>query len=1202
MSGLSAFRFVRTIGTVLTAEALASAAELRMPGQSSSDYRLPPGTPVNAAVARAWDSMLAAHREWHRALEKLPEGDLAIKVTREKWLLPLLYELGWGRLEALTAGLEVQPGLADTAPLHFPISHRSSYPDPASPTAWVPLHLVGAGVNLDSRTANVTARAPQSMAQDYLNRENRALWAILSNGRQLRLLRDASALTRQSYVEFDLDEIFTNQLYAEFRLLFLTVHASRFAPQFASTSTGFVAECDNNAGGEAVEEGRQARVDLCWLEQWRLRAVDIGSRARMNLQAGIALALRHLGNGFLACPENINLRESLANVRQADRELHRSLLRIAYRLIILFVAEDRGLLHTSEVPTHVREVYAGYFSTARLRSLAATHSGGRHTDLWEAHQIITDALAGDGLPSLGVPGLGANFFSRQFVTVLDGSRLPNWAFLAAIKALSYIDDPITGVPRRVDYVNLDSEEFGGMYEGLLAYAPAYDPVDHTFSLAVAPDSERKLSGSYYTPTELIETILTESVDPLISEALRASDSASKEKALLAITVCDAAAGSGHFVVAAARRIASAVAAVRVGDSEPSPTAIRMATADVIEHCVYGVDINDLALEITKAALWLEAFDASRPFPFLDAHFRCGNALIGATPALLNAGVPDAAFKAVADDSRAWATKLKARNKSERESDSDQLAMNFETAGLSVETGRFHEAAMKADAGVVPDLTSARRRAEAWRRLESDSGLVAAKLVADAWCAAFFQPKIGHDVSGSGITQATLIALKDNPQTVADEVIATIEGLASEHKFFHWHLEFPGIFAVGEGVEDQATGWSGGFSCVIGNPPWVFARSGKLDAREKEFFNNAYAVAEQQLNLFALFVERGVRALKSKGSFGLLLPNTWMTIASFEKLRRFVLSHGADIEIVNIYAKVFPAANVDCCILTLRNDRPSRVRFSEMRQDKVAAIGETGSASIAAGNGAIFNFSRFSAGDAQQVLVAIDESSNPLEKWAKVTTGIKAYQVGKGKPPQTRETTKSKPFHSPAMLDDSYVRYLDGVDVQRYRLGWANKAWISYGDHLAEPRRSVDFSAPRILVRQIPSKPPYCISAVYTDDYLINDINSMVVWNFEVDPYVILAVLNSRLISYWFVHVYDKFQRGLFPQFKVKELKAFPMPMNFEPYEDELKSKVSELLAGEESDFDACSRAIDEAVYAAFGLQEEHKNVIRSWEQPDEGSP
>ena len=231
MTALAAFKAVGVVGTVLPHEALPRAAQLRMPGQRAADYQLPPGMAINAAIARAWEATLAAHQQWQRALGRLPDNDPAVKLTRDKWLLPLLDELGWGHPEAISAGLDVPPGLGETTAAHFPVSHRVCWPDTASPTAWVPLHLVGANVALDTKTASVTARAPQSMLQDYLNREERALWGSVSNGRQLRLLRDASTLTRQSFIEFDLDAIFTNQLYADFRLLFLTAHASRFAPR-----------------------------------------------------------------------------------------------------------------------------------------------------------------------------------------------------------------------------------------------------------------------------------------------------------------------------------------------------------------------------------------------------------------------------------------------------------------------------------------------------------------------------------------------------------------------------------------------------------------------------------------------------------------------------------------------------------------------------------------------------------------------------------------------------------------------------------------------------------------------------------------------------------------------------------------------------------------------------------------------------------
>lgn len=831
MSALSVFRAVRTIGTALPAEALPRASELRMPGQSAENYELPPGMNLNGAIARAWEAMLAAHRRWTDSLGRLPESDPATKLTRDKWLLPLLYELGWGRPDVVSGDLTAAPGLGETEAPHFPISHRVAWPDAAHPSAWIPLHLLGGRIDLDTKKASVTARAPQAMLQDYLNREDHALWAILSNGHQLRLLRDASSLTRQSFVEFDLDAIFTDQLYADFRILFLTVHASRFSPRLDDKAAKALAESATESDAEAADvEQAEPKLDNSWLERWRTTAIDDGARALLNLQHGVAAALHELGTGFVSHPANIALRETLAAASDADRDLQRALLRIAYRLIVLFVVEDRGLLHNADASGDARTLYADYFSTARLRRLAAAPIGGWHTDLWEAHQIVTDALSGDGLTALGLSGLGANLFSRDALSILDGAKLPNRAFLAAIRALSQIDDPVTGLPRPVDYRNLDSEELGGMYESLLAYIPRYHADDRTFTLDVATGNDRKKSGSYYTPSNLIALVLDEALNPLIDDALRAPD---PEQALLDLTVVDPACGSGHFVVAAARRIATALTTVRTGDTEPTPAELRTATADVIERCVYGVDLNDLAIEITKVALWLEAFDADRPFPFLDAHFRVGNALLGTTPELLRHNIPDTAFVVLGDDDKSWTSKLKARNKSEREADADQLTFSFGSETLNVETSQFTKAAHEADTGVVASVAAMRARADAWRRLEEDPDLIAAKLIADAWCAAFVQPKAGATTSGQGITHATLRALSETPESVPDSVISRINHLARQYRFFHWHLEFPGIFTVpDDGRADPTTGWTGGFSCVVGNPPWE-----ALQLEDKQFFGN-----------------------------------------------------------------------------------------------------------------------------------------------------------------------------------------------------------------------------------------------------------------------------------------------------------------------------------------------------------------------------
>jgi hypothetical protein len=829
MSALTVFRAVRTVGTALPAEALPRANELRMPGQTADAYQLSPGMAVNGAIARAWEAMLAAHRSWCTALERLPDGDAATKLTRDKWLLPLLYELGWGWPDVVSGGLPVPPGLGETEAPHFPISHRVAWPDAANASTWAPLHLVGAGIDLDTKTAGVTARAPQAMVQDYLNREDHALWAIVSNGHQLRLLRDASSLTRQSFVEFDLDAIFTDQLYADFRILFLTVHASRFAPRLDDKAAKAVADSEDS-GEDAEVELAQPKLDNCWLERWRTNAIDDGARALLNLQHGIAVALQELGTGFVSHPANAALRETLAAATDADRDLQRALLRIAYRLIVLFVVEDRALLHRSDVPVSARTLYADYFSTAQLRRLAAEPIGGWHTDLWQAHQIVTDALAGDGLAALGLSGLGASLFSRDALSILDGAELPNRALLAAVRALAQIDDPVTGLPRPVDYRNLDSEELGGMYEGLLAYTPRYHADERAFALEVSTGNERKKSGSYYTPSDLIALVLDEALNPLIDEAVREPD---PQQALLDLTVVDPACGSGHFVVAAARRIASALATVRTEETEPTPAALRAATADVIERCVYGVDLNDLAIEITKVALWLEAFDADRPFPFLDAHFRVGNALLGTTPELLRHNIPDTAFVVLGDDDKDWTKKLKARNKSERQADQDQLTLSFGPETLNVETSQFTKAAHEADTGSVASVAALRARADAWRRLEADPDLVAAKLVADGWCAAFVQPKAGATTSGQGITHATVRALSETPESVPDTIVTQVNALARQYRFFHWHLEFPGIFTVpDDGSADTGTGWTGGFSCVVGNPPWE-----ALQLEDKQFFGN-----------------------------------------------------------------------------------------------------------------------------------------------------------------------------------------------------------------------------------------------------------------------------------------------------------------------------------------------------------------------------
>ena len=145
--------------------------------------------------------------------------------------------------------------------------------------------------------------------------------------------------------------------------------------------------------------------------------------------------------------------------------------------------------------------------------------------------------------------------------------------------------------------------------------------------------------------------------------------------------------------------------------------------------------------------------------------------------------------------------------------------------------------------------------------------------------------------------------------------------------------------------------------------------------------------------------------------------------------------------------------------------------------------------------------------------------------------------------------------------------------------------------MASPRNNFSlFSTPRILVRQIPSQPPYCINACFTEQTILNDRNSMNIIDIKIEPELVLGILNSRLISYWFIHKFGKLQWGTFPQFKVNELANFPIPKDFDIYRDNLIAKVKEImtvkLENSNHDISTLNQEIDSIVYKIFNLTDE----------------
>lgn len=748
------FTTVKTEGAILPADLLRRIAGGKLEGLQPACYHLAPGERLGDAITRAWNRCQGVWETFNDQRRQLPESDSGVSLTRERWLLILFQELGYGRLAFQQRGLELPEDHASiqnrqsSAPARHPISHLWQQ---------TPIHLVSFRQELDRRDPTIR-RSPHSLMQEFLNRSDDHLWGFVSNGLTLQILRDNVSLTRAAYVEFDLEKMMTEQVYADFTLLWLICHQSRV-------------EIRPEPDSQSPISSLQSPTN-CWLEKWSQQAAEQGTRALDALRNGVQEAIAALGRGFLAHPgsENERLRQKLRTGTLTRDDYFRQLLRLVYRLIFLFVAEDRDLLLLPEADEQARTRYTTYYAAGRLRRLAEARRGGPHPDLYRALRRVFFLLRA-GYSDLGLPALGSFLFSERSTPALDECDIANTGLLNAIRALAFtIEGQVT---RPVDYKNLGAEELGSVYESLLELHPFLNIEAATFTLEVAAGSERKTTGSYYTPTSLINSLLDSALEPVVVDKLQvaggrfasgksaspeggiASQQEALEQAILDIKVVDPACGSGHFLIAAANRLATHLARVRTGDDEPSPTARREALRDVVHHCIHGVDINEMAVELCKVGLWMETIDPGKPLGFLDDKIQCGNSLIGATPALLRQGIPDEAFTPITGDDKEYCKEWKALNKKEREG---QLSMRFSTEPW-VEWDDL--ATKKAEQNRMSDKTLAdiRAKEKAHTQFIYSPDYERECLQADTWCASFVWEKTAR--FDYPITEQTFRRIVDN---------------------------------------------------------------------------------------------------------------------------------------------------------------------------------------------------------------------------------------------------------------------------------------------------------------------------------------------------------------------------------------------------------------------------------------------------------
>ena len=350
------------------------------------------------------------------------------------------------------------------------------------------------------------------------------------------------------------------------------------------------------------------------------------------------------------------------------------------------------------------------------------------------------------------------------------------------------------------------------------------------------------------------------------------------------------------------------------------------------------------------------------------------------------------------------------------------------------------------------------------------------------------------------------------------------------KAFNWKEQFPEVFA------------KGGFDVIIGNPPYVFARD-NFRQEEKDFFVSKYVSAKYQINTYLLFIEKSVYLIKDNGIYGLIIPNSWLMMYSGEGLRKFLLETNKINQIINLAGFSFETANVETVILLAEKESSKKENTVQilLNNGNEFYLSHTKKQTEFSKNEG-FEFKVFLDEESDDLNLKIIKDSEILDSLVEIKAGLQAYEKDKGEPKQSAEDVINRPYDYDYKFDVDTYKYLDGKDVGRYFTNWAG-SYLRYGKHLAAPRTFNLFDGKKIIVREITGNYPKCLIATYNEDvYLYNRSNIAIVEkvNSNISLKYILAVLNSKLLSYYFVKNTAKSVRKLFPKIILNDLRKFPI--------------------------------------------------------------
>jgi hypothetical protein len=608
---------------------------------------------------------------------------------------------------------------------------------------------------------------------------------------------------------------------------------------------------------------------------WSLARAESLSAAEPLLERAVILSARHgvdvcraLGDGVLEALQALLAALAPHAVRRYPPDvLFEHSLTVLYRILFLLFAEARGL-----VPLW-HPVYRDRYSVNALVSSLLT---GRSHGLWKALQAISRlAHAGCSAGELSVTAFNGRLFSPAQAAAFDHTRVDDRALQNALVAVG--TTRLGNSRARIAYRDLDVEQLGAVYERVLDYQPRFAGTRLT---VVRAGDIRKTTGTFYTPRPLASYLVRRTLEPLVNGRTA--------EAILRLRILDPAMGSGAFLVAACRYLAAAVEQALIREGRWHVHDITAADRvnlrrQVASSCLFGVDLNPMAVQLARLSLWLATLSVNRPLSFLDHHLVAGNSLVGARPEDLRRQPSGGGRRAKRHDALPLF---------------DQSHLSSALAhGVDVRTRLVAEADDSAE--IV------RRKERALAALNAPAGALERwSRALDLWCGGWFWERTAapdRQLFGELVIHI-LDGRSQLPGQTAAALLEHSASLAGRHRFLHWPLAFPEVFCAHDGSPLP----DGGFDAIVGNPPWDMVRGdsgagqSRLERRTEarcltDFVRESgvYSVATRaHANRYQLFVERALQLVRPSGRIGLVLPGGAAGDAGAAPLRRFLFDRAS----------------------------------------------------------------------------------------------------------------------------------------------------------------------------------------------------------------------------------------------------------------------------------------------------------------------